>query len=174
MEGDINEKMTGCIRNAERFKLELSTQIGVLQHTKLKPPFDELPGNLAQFYQQKIELFDAMSSGCEVMLSGPKPGVDYDAITVRAPKLTAQMDFVDHAIFEASPLIFLTLVNQVPDAKGKMSKLIITDAQRRKLISYINSSFGKKLDQENQPWLVSAAWVVRGDLQKGYTSRPER
>jgi hypothetical protein len=58
------------------------------------------------------------------------------------------MDYVDHAIFEASPLIFATLIDQAPDANGKMSKLIITDAQRLKLVSNINSYFGKKLDQE--------------------------
>ena len=57
-------------------------------------------------------------------------------------------------------------------ANGKMSKLIITDAQRLKLISDINSYFGKKLDQETQPWLVSGAWVLRSYLQKGYTPRP--
>jgi hypothetical protein len=172
LEGGVNEKMSGCIRNGTRFKLELSTQIGMLQTTKLKPPFAELPGNLAEFYKRKIELFDKMSAGCEAMLTGPKPGVDYDALTVQAPKLTAEMDFIDHSIFEASPLIFSTLIDPAPDANGKMSKLVITDAQRLKLISNINSSFGKKLDQETQPWLVSGAWVLRGYLQKGYTPRP--
>jgi hypothetical protein len=85
MEGGVNEKMSGCIRNGTRFKLELSTQIGMLQQIKLKPPFAELPGNLAQFYKRKIELFDKMSAGCEALLTGPKPGVDYDAITAQAP-----------------------------------------------------------------------------------------
>jgi hypothetical protein len=53
-----------------------------------------------------------------------------------------------------------------------MSILIITDAQRLKLISDINSYFGKKLNQETQPWLVSGAWVLRSYLQKEYMPRP--
>jgi hypothetical protein len=90
------------------------------------------------------------------MISGPKPGVDYGAIAAQAPKLSATLDYVDHAIFEATPLVFGTLIDPVPDANNKMSKLIITSAERKKLIGDINSYFGTKLDQKDQPWLVTA------------------
>jgi len=101
---------------------------------------------------------------------GAKPGIDYGAIAARAPKLTATLDYVDHAIFEATPLVFGTLIDPVPDTNNKMSKLIIMDAERKKLIGDINSYFGPKLDQKDQPWLVSAAWVLRGYLMKDYTT----
>lgn len=86
-----------------RFQLELQSQIGMLKDMQLNPPFDDLPSSLAAFDEKKIELYRTMSEGCEAMISGPKPGVDYDAIAAQAPKLTATLDYVDHAIFEATP-----------------------------------------------------------------------
>lgn len=170
LQGDISQKMSGCIRNGTRFQLELQSQVGMLKDMQLNSPFNDLPSSLAAFNEKKIELYRKMSEGCEVMISGPKPGVDYDAIAAQAPKLTATLDYVDHAIFEATPLIFGTLIDPVPDANNKMSKLIITTAERKKLIGDINSYFGAKLDQKDQPWLVSAAWVLRGYLMKDYTT----
>ena len=136
---------------------------------QLNPPFNDLPSSLADFDEKKIELYKKMSEGCEAMISGPEPGVDYGAIAAQAPKLTATLDYIDHTIFEATPLVFGTLIDPVPDANNHMSKLIITTAERKKLISDINSYFGAKLEQKDQPWLVSAAWVLRGYLLKDYT-----
>ena len=170
LQGDNSQKMSGCVRNGTRFQLELQSQISMLKDMQLDPPFNDLPSNLAAFDEKKIELYRAMSEGCEAMISGPKAGVDYDAIAAQAPKLTATLDYVDHAIFEATPLVFGTLIDPAPDANDKMSKLIITGAERKKLIGDINSYFGAKLDQKDQPWLVSAAWVLRGYLMKDYTT----
>jgi len=109
------------------------------------------------------------------MMAGPKPGVDYDAIAAEAPKLTAEMEYIDAALFEAMPLVFATLIDPVPDANNHMSKLIITNAQRNKLIAYINSQFGAKLDQKDQGHIVGAAWVLRAYLgkEKAYSASDE-
>ena len=109
------------------------------------------------------------------MISGPKPGVDYDAIAAEAPKLTAEMEYIDTALFDASPLVFATLIDPVPDVNNHMSKLIITKAQRNKLIADINSEFGTKLDQKDQGHIVGAAWVLRAYLgkEKGYSASDE-
>lgn len=170
LQGDVSQKMSGCIRNGTRFQLELRSQIGMLKDMQLNPPFDVLPSSLAAFDEKKIELYRTMSEGCEAMMSAPKPGVDYDAIAAQAPKLTATLEYVDHAVFDTAPLVFGTLIDPVPDANNKMSKLTITGAERKKLIGDINSYFGAKLDQKDQPWLVSAAWVLRGYLMKDYTT----
>jgi hypothetical protein len=174
LQGGASEKMSGCIRNGTRFQLELQSQISMLRDMQLNPPFNDLPSSLAAFDEKKIELYKKMSEGCEAMISGPKPDVDYDAIAAQTPKLTATMDYIDHAIFEATPLVFGTLIDPVPDANNKMSKLIITSAERKKLIPDIDLYFGAKLDQKDQPWLVSAAWVLRGYLLKDYTSSDVR
>ena len=109
------------------------------------------------------------------MMSGPKPGVDYDALAAEAPKLTAEMEYIDTALFEASPLVFATLIDPVPDANNHMSKLIITNAERNKLIANINSEFGAKLDQKDQGHIIGAAWVLRAYLgkEKGYIASDE-
>jgi hypothetical protein len=40
------------------------------------------------------------------------------------------------------------------------------------VIGLINQTFGKTREQEKQPWLVCAAWMIRAGLQKNFTSRP--
>jgi hypothetical protein len=172
MVGSGQEKMMACIRIAERYELELSTQASMLEKIKLDEPFAFLPGSLAGLYREKIALYEAMSGGCEAILAGPKPGVDLNAIVARAPKLTALLESADHSIFEASPAVFQALVDRVPDTNGKLSKLILTAAERKRLIGLINQTFGKALEQEKQPWLVCAAWEIRAGLQKNFTSRP--
>ena len=109
------------------------------------------------------------------MMAGPKPGVDYDAIAAEAPKLTAEMEYIDTALFDAIPLVFATQIDPVPDSNNHMSKLIITNAQRNKLIADINSEFGAKLDQKDQGHIVGAAWLLRAYLgkEKGYSASDE-
>jgi hypothetical protein len=172
---DESNRMASCIRSSTRFQLELQSQISMLRGMRLKPPFETLPGNIASFYERKIDLYKRFGDGCAAMMSGPKPGIDYDAIAAEAPKLTAEMEYIDTALFDASPLVFATLIDPVPDANNHMSKLLVTNAQRNKLIADINSEFGTKLDQKDQGHIVGAAWVLRAYLgkEKGYTASDE-
>jgi hypothetical protein len=172
---DGSDKMAGCVRSATRFQLELQSQISMLRNVRLNPPFNELAANLATFNEQKQGLYKRMGEGCTALMLGPKPGVDYDVIVADAPKITAQLEYIDNAMFEASPMIFATLIDPVPDANNKMSKLIITSAERKKLIADIDSLFGAKLDQKNQNYVVSTASVLKAYLgkEKGYSASDE-
>jgi hypothetical protein len=172
---DESNRMASCIRSATRFELELRSQISMIQKMRLDPPFETLPENIASFYERKIDLYKRFADGCAAMMSGPKPGIDYDAIAAEAPKLTAEMEYIDSALFDAMPLVFGTLIDPVPDSNNHMSKLIITNAQRNKLIADINSQFGAKLDQKDQGHIVGAAWVLRAYLgkEKGYSASDE-
>lgn len=107
------------------------------------------------------------------MLAGPKPNIDYAAISAELPKITAEIEYVDHSLFQATPLIFATLIDSVPDAENHMSKLIITKAQRKKLVDDLNSYFGKKMDTDQQNWIVSSASVLKAYLRKDYTASDE-
>ena len=50
-----------------------------------------------------------------MLLSGPKPGVDYGAVAAEAPKITARLDYLDRVLFEtASPLVFMSLIHPKP------------------------------------------------------------
>jgi hypothetical protein len=163
---DGSDKMAGCVRNATRFQLELQSQIFMLRTIRLNPPFDELAPSLATFNEQKFGLYKRMGEGCASLMAGPKPGVDYGAIAADSPKINAQLEYIDNAMFEASPMIFATLIDPVPDANNQMSKLIITSGERKKLIADIDSLFGAKLDQKNQNYVVSAASVLKAYLGK--------
>jgi hypothetical protein len=96
--------------------------------------------------------------------------VDYAKLTADLPKIRARLDYIDKALFEASPLVFTTLVSVKPDSKGRTSHLIITKAERADLIEQIDTDFGSKLDAQRPNYVVAAALILRDGLQKDYKS----
>ena len=94
-------------------------------------------------------------------------------VAAESPKINAEIEYIDHSLFKATPLIFATLIDPVPDANDHMSKLIITKAERKKLIDDLDSYFGKKMDTDQQNWTVSSASVLKGYLLKDYTASDE-
>lgn len=164
------DKLSDCIRNTTSFQLELQSQVGMLETMHLNPPFEDLIKNLAQFYRMKIDAYKDFTEGCtalqEGQISGPKPDVDYGKIAGEIPKVTARLQYIDQAIFKASPLVFATLIDQKPDSQNHVSHLIITREERQKLISEIDSEFGDTLEQKDQNYTVSAASVLKELLEK--------
>ncbi len=124
------------------------------------------------FFRQVIDIVaakaDAMSTA---FLSGPKPGVDYDAMAADAPKITAMLEYIDRSLFQATPAIFAMLIDDKPDRQG-MGRLSITRAERDRLVRSLRISFGKKLDQHDQNLIVSSASVLRDYLAKKATNAP--
>jgi hypothetical protein len=175
---EINEKnadrLAAMIRGGTRIVLALRTHVSMLEGMRLREPFANLPGNVAEFYYQKIEAHEAMNQMAGALMSGAKPGIDYGALAADAPKLTAMIEHIDRALFEATPLIFATLIEQNPDKNNKMSRLNITKAQRDELVRSLQTSFGKKLAQKDQNFYVSSATVLRDYLsKKGYKGSDE-
>jgi hypothetical protein len=167
------DKNAAMIRGSTRIVLELTAQIGMLKGMNLNKPFDELPRNIAEFYDQKIMVHNQMNAMATAFLSGPKPGVDYSAMMAEAPKLTATLESIDRALFQATPLIFATLIDEKPDKDGQ-SRLTITRAQRDGLVRSLQISFGKKLDLSDQNFTVASASVLRDYLsRKGYKCSDE-
>ena len=106
-------------------------------------------------------------------LSGPEPGVDYAALAADAPKVTAHLEYVDRALFEATGAIFATLIDFRSDTQDA-SRLIVTRAERDRLVRDLQISFGKKLEQQDQNLIVSSASVLRDLLaKKGYKCSDE-
>jgi hypothetical protein len=102
-------------------------------------------------------------------VTGPKPGVDYGALAADAPKLTATLEHIDRSLFQATPLIFATLIADKPDSQGHMSRLRITRAERDKLARFLQIDFGDKMNATDQNYIVSSASVLRDYLiKKGY------
>jgi hypothetical protein len=163
----IGRLMSG-IRSSTRMKLELSTSIGALERMTLKEPFETLIPTTIHWYQEKIKLHDETISIAKAFISGPKPGVDYSAMTARMPEITANIEFIDESIFKSMVLVFALLIDMKPDEKGQMSHLNITKAQREKLINDINTSFSSSLNEKNKNWTVSSAALLKAYLQKDY------
>lgn len=172
-EKDIGEqgadKNAALIRSSTRIVLELTSQIAMLEGMTLNPPFDKVPAAIAAFYKQKIEIHNQFIAMATAFVSGPKPGVDYGALAAEAPKFTATLEHIDRSLFQATPLIFATLIADKPDSQGHMSRLRITRAERDKLARFLQIDFGAKMDQTDQNYIVSSATVLRDYLtKKGY------
>ena len=59
------------------------------------------------------------------------------------------------------------------DSKGHASHLIITKADRVKLLADLTEDFGPKLDEPNQNYTVSAAKLLKDGLLKNYKCSDE-
>jgi hypothetical protein len=170
---DPNSTFSNMIHSSTLFQLELGSQIRMLRSMRLKAPHDQLIPNVTAFYERKILLWKRMAEIASAFIGGPKPGVDYSKFGAEMPEIRGQLGFIDHALFEASPSVFATLIDLKEDSKGHASHLIITKEERAKLIDKINTAFGTKLDAKDQNWSVSAASVLKAYLLKDFKSSEE-
>lgn len=159
---------TNIIHTSTLFQLELGSQISMLNGMNLKPPFEDLIPNITEFYKRKVALWQRMTVIGSAFIGGPREGVDYGNLGAEMPQVRAQLEFIDKALFDISPMIFATLIDMKPDSKNHASHLIITKVEREKLIASITTDFGPKLDEKDQNLTVSAASVLKGYLLKDY------
>jgi hypothetical protein len=114
---------------------------------------------------RKAELNESVVDLADKMMSGPQPGVDYGKLAATAPKLRAMLEDTDETLFKATPLVFATLISEIPDAKGHANRLVISKAVRNKLIHDLELEFGDLLQSKNQNYIVAAGSVLLGYLQ---------
>jgi hypothetical protein len=172
-QGTENDVFSIMIHTCTLSQLELRSQIAQLRGMRLKAPYDDLIPTLAGFYKAKIDLYQRLIDISSAMLAGPKPGVDYGKLEGEVPQIRAKLDFIDESVFKATPLIFSTLIDMKPDSKNHASHLIITKAERDKLMETLNDSFGPKLDEKNPRYLVGSASVLRDYLRKDWKCSDE-
>ena len=163
----------GLIHTATMFELELGSQIKMLHSMRLNPPYSDIVSSIAKFYERKIELWRRMGDIGSEFIGGPKEGVDYTKLAAEMPKIRGELDFIDQALFEATPAVFATLIDMKEDSKGHTSHLIITKEQKSALIAKLNDSFGAKLDQKNPNYTVGSASVLRDYLNKDFKCSDE-
>ncbi len=161
------------IHTSTLFELELGSQVKMLKGMRLNAPFDELIQDITAFYERKIVLWRRMREISSAFIGEPKDGVDYSKLTAEMPQIRGELDFIDHALFEATPSIFATLIDMKADSKGHASHLIITKEEKARLISKLDDSFGAKLDQKDQNYTVSAATVLKDYLNKDFKCSDE-
>jgi hypothetical protein len=151
-ENELREKNANefavMIRHSTRIIFELTAQAKIIKEMTLNQPFDKLPQSIAEFYEGKIQVHRKFIQIASAMIAGPKQGVDYGALAADAPKLTAALEYIDRSLFQATPLIFATLIAEKPDKEGHMSRLRITREERDKLVRSLQISFGDKMDAQ--------------------------
>jgi hypothetical protein len=132
--------------------------------------------NTVEFNKQKLELHDNMITIATAFSTDkPKPDVDYGNLAATMPQITATIEYIDQSLFKLTPMVFLLLVDDRPDAQGHMSRLSITKKQAQQLVASIDSYFGSSLNDKNQDWNTSAASVIKiGLTKKGYTYADEK
>jgi hypothetical protein len=167
---DPQSAFSNGIHTGTMMQLELRSQIYQLKRMHLDDPFNTLIPSIAGFYQDKIELWQQLIDICSAFVGGPKDNVDYDKLVADMPKARARLDYIDKTLFEATPVIFTTLIDMRPDSRGHASHLLITKAEREDLIKTIDADFGPKLDDKNANFTISSAWVLKAGLQKDFKS----
>jgi len=164
--GSLQDSMSNCIENSEAFQLELNYDARMLSSMHLTDEFDSFRLGLIAAYQRKAGLWRDLHDLCTTLLSDQKPGFNYGAVSAKAPDLNAKLAFEDHGIFDITPAIFLSMVDDRPDQSGRLSRLVITAEERKRLIDQLDGSFGETLKQDNQNWTVTSASLLREALAK--------
>jgi hypothetical protein len=173
MSPDASGKMADCIRDGTRFGLELGSDVSMMQKIKLTGEHAQSPGIVARIWDQERAQYQAMGELCETMMGGPKPGVDYGALAAKAPKITANVEYLDQTMFQASPLVAAALISDTPDKQGHMSRMILTKKERDELVHTLNISF-PEIDAKNPKYLTAIGWVLREYVsKKGYKMADE-
>jgi hypothetical protein len=116
-----------------------------------------------------------MNEMAKAFLEGPKPGINYGAMSGRAPELTAQIEQIDKSMFTLAQALFLGLVDEARvENDGNLHHLLLTQEQRVAMVRLINNIFGDKLGEKDATDIVSAAWVIKYGLTRSiYTSADE-
>ena len=167
LEADKAHPMMACIHSNTLYDLEAGAAVRGMRSTHLVGVIKQLQGvpqTMAAFYGQRQQTVADLTRVCLAFAQGPKEGVDYVGLSTLMPQFRATLEYIDKAIFEASPLVFATLISDVPDSKGHASHLVISCDERKHLVSHIDNSFGAKLAEKNANFGVSQAKLFRAKL----------
>jgi hypothetical protein len=144
-QGQSQASMMACLHSNTRYDLEVGAAIRAMRSTRLVGVDKELqtvPQSIADLYAQRQQVVAQMTKVCSAFAEGPKDGVDYKGLATLMPQIRAQLDYLDNTMFEASPLVFATLISDVPDSQGHASHLVISCDDRKRLVDHIDSSCG--------------------------------
>lgn len=168
-----NQQFSTGIYFSKSTQLELHSQIAILKSMRLNDPFDSLIPSLIGFYQRQIDLHQQLINIGSKFLAGPKEGVDYQALAAKVPEIRAELDDSRKAVFEATALVFMTLIDQKPDSQGHVSHLLITKAEKADLQDQLEILLKDALEKGDHDYYISAAMILRGGLQKGHKCADE-
>jgi hypothetical protein len=161
-------KLTTSIRVGTRTLFEMQESVGRLGMIKLDNRWGEFRDLLQSFHKERIAAVQEFNQMSKTMLSGPEAGVNYGAMTARAPELTAQIEQIDKTMFKMSQALFLALVDEGRlSSDGNLHHLILNKRDRGGMVYTIDTAFGRSLDDEkNASSVVNAAWAIKYGLTR--------
>jgi hypothetical protein len=169
-----DQQLSTDIYASKSIQLELRSQIAMLKSMRLDPPYETLIPDLVSFYQHQIELQQSLLEISSKFLAGPKPGVEYSALAAKMPQVRAELEATQKGVFEATPLVFMTLLDMKPDSQDHVSHLIITKQEKSDLQSDLNIVLKDQPDDKgDHDYYISAAMVLRAAFLKGYKCADE-
>ncbi len=163
-----NEKFSAGIYFSKSTQLALRSQTAMLKSMHLNDPFDDLIPTLIAFNQRQIDLHQKLIDMSGKFLAGPKPGVDYQTLMAKLPEIRAELDDVRKGLFDAAPMVFMSLIDMKPNSQNHVNHLIITKAEKADLRDQLNILLKDEPDRGDHDYYISAAMILRAALQKDY------
>jgi hypothetical protein len=168
-------KLITGIRVGTRTVLEMNQSIHRLDGIAVDGQWADFRDLLKKSDSERIRIFQEMNQMAKLLMSGPKPGVDYGAMAAHSPELTAQLEQVDKSMFTMAQAMFFALVDDKrlgPD--GKLHHLLLTKKDRANMIQLIDDVWGQTLEDKNSSNIVSAARLIKYGLTRpNYKSADE-
>lgn len=161
-------KLTTSIRVGTRTLFEMQESVSRLDMIRVDGQWGEFRDMLKSFHSDRIAAVQEMNQMSKAILSGPAPGVNYGAMTARAPELTAQVEQIDKTMFKISQPFFLALIDEGRiSADGNLHYLIVSKKDRADMVRTIDTAFGQSLDDaKNSTSIVNAAWAIKYGLTR--------
>jgi hypothetical protein len=167
------EQFSTGIYISKSIQLELNFQIGELKTMRLDSPYETMIPSLIGFYQHEIELHQKVIEVSSKFLEGPKPEVDFGALAAKLPQLRAELEATQKAVFEATPLVFMTLIDMKPDSQGHASHLVITKEEKSDLQNDLDTLLKDQSEKGDHDFYISSAMVLRDGFLKGHKCADE-
>jgi hypothetical protein len=160
-------RLTTSIRVGTRTLFEMQESVNRLQIISLDGRWGEFRDFLKSFHNERMMAVREMIQMSKAMLRGPEPGVNYGAMSARAPELTAQVERIDKSMFTISQPLFLALVDEGRvGADGNLHHLILNKKDRASMLHTIDIGFRRSLDDKNATSIVNSAWAIKYGLTR--------
>jgi len=140
-----------------------------LNALKLSDDYTKIKNILLNLNEERLIINKAIVDGAKFLMSA-KPS---DLETVQrmgadAAERVAQVEGLNNRTFKAAVAVGLGLYDEKKlDKKGNMSRLIITEKQRKEILAFIDRVFGKELEKEDRNFFVAGAGTIKYELTLG-------
>ncbi len=91
------------------------------RHALPNKPFDTIIPTLIAFYERQIELHQKLIDIGGKFIAGPREGIDYQALVAKMPEIRAELDDVQKSLFQATPIVFMALIDPKPNSQDHLS-----------------------------------------------------